>query len=273
MLPINFHKTFIPERRLIAAFLEYAAIGGEGTLQEMSEETGIPTGKSTGKMPAIIDYCCGMGLVVVKPGSKKQHKKPVLTKFGEAVVINDKYLGEPLTQWLAHINLCRSDIGTKVWHKVFAQGRDVLGVSFSSEQIEDYLVSYFGSGKKRTGPLLSVYSDDAALGRAKVITVAGENVIRHKAPILASWAVAYSAIILDLMESFFPDQTQVTLTDFTQKTYCFDVCLWEDTDIKTAFSLIENKGFIALDRQIRPWLIEKQVKSRAVWPRIFDDIA
>ena len=36
MLPINFHKTFIPERHFIAALLDYAALGKAGTLQEIS---------------------------------------------------------------------------------------------------------------------------------------------------------------------------------------------------------------------------------------------
>lgn len=273
MLPINFHKTFIPERWLIAALLEYAALGKEGTLQKMSEDTGIPMGKSSGKMPAILDYCRGMGLIVVKPGSQKQYKKPVLTPLGEVVYLNDKFLGETLTQWLVHMNLCRSDIGAKAWHEVFAKGRDVLGTIFSTEQLENYLVSCFGSGRNRTGPLLNVYSDDAALGRAKILTVEEEIVTRNKAPILSSWAVAYSAIILDLLEAFFPDQTQVTLSDFVQKTHWLDVCLWQDSDIETAFSLIEMKGFVALDRQIRPWIIEKKIRPQKIWPKIFDDIA
>ena len=33
MLPLNFHKTFIPERRLIAALLEYAALNKQGDYQ------------------------------------------------------------------------------------------------------------------------------------------------------------------------------------------------------------------------------------------------
>jgi hypothetical protein len=53
MLPLNFHKTFIPERRLIAALLEYAALNKQGDYQNISKETGIPMGKSSGKVPAI----------------------------------------------------------------------------------------------------------------------------------------------------------------------------------------------------------------------------
>ncbi len=49
MLSLNFHQSFIPERMLISSLLKYAAKGKQGTIKEMSEETGIPMGKSTGK--------------------------------------------------------------------------------------------------------------------------------------------------------------------------------------------------------------------------------
>lgn len=272
MLPINFHKTFIPERRLIAALLEYASLGKAGTLLEMSEDTGIPTGKSSGKMPAILDYCRGMGLVVVTKG-QAQKKKPVLTPFGEAAILNDKYLGEPLSQWLAHFNLCRSDIGAKVWHQVFAKGKGSLGIYFTPEQLENYLTAYYGDKKSRTGPLLAMYSDDAALGRSKIVSIEGKKVSRHRAPIISSWATAYSALVLDLVETYFPEQTQVTLTDFARKTNFLDVCHWQDVEINTAFAIIEAKRYITFDRQIRPWIIEKRASSQTVWPKIYDDIA
>jgi len=48
-LPRNFHKTFVPERKHINAILKYAAKGGTGDIQAISEDTGIPTGSSSGK--------------------------------------------------------------------------------------------------------------------------------------------------------------------------------------------------------------------------------
>jgi hypothetical protein len=274
MLSRNFHRTFIPERRLIAALLEYAALGREGTLHEISEETGVPMGRSTGKMPAILDYCKGMGLLSVKSGCRKQHKKPVLTSFGETVYLNDRFLGEELTQWLAHLNLCRNDIGAIVWNKVFANSTYVLGSSFSSSQLEDYLISHFGKGSKnRTGPLLSVYSDDAAFARAKVLKADGDMIIRNKTPIISTWATAYSAFILELLQAFFPKQFQVTITDFAAKTYLFDVCLWQEADIESVLSFVEMKGFVSIDRQIRPWIIERRADCERVWPLVFNDTA
>jgi hypothetical protein len=131
MLPLNFHKTFIPERRLIAALLEYAALNKQGDYQNISKETGIPMGKSSGKVPAILDYARGMGLLILENEQAGSIKKPVLTSFGKVVYLEDKFLGEKMLQWLVHMNLCRNDIGAKTWHEVFAKGRSILGTAFT----------------------------------------------------------------------------------------------------------------------------------------------
>lgn len=83
-LPVTFHQTFIPERAHISALLKFAASGNESTStplsvtdQEISVETGIPTGQSSGKVPAMLDYCRGMGLIQLERGTYPEQKRPV----------------------------------------------------------------------------------------------------------------------------------------------------------------------------------------------------
>ena len=64
-LPRNFHKSFKPERQYINAMLRFAAAGKSGDYQAMAADTGIPMGSSSGKVPAILDYCRGMGLIML----------------------------------------------------------------------------------------------------------------------------------------------------------------------------------------------------------------
>lgn len=272
MLPINFHKTFIPERHLLAALMDYAAVGKAGTLQEISADTGIPMGKTNGKVPAIIDYARGMGLLEVRPGAEKGVKVPVLTNFGRAVFIEDKYLSEELTQWMVHMNLCRSDFGALAWNAVFSKGRSVLGGRFDTQQLEDYLVTISGAGNDRTGPLLRTYLEDAALARTRVVETSGGTIIRRKAPLLDVYALAYTAFVLDLIESFFPDQTQVSLTDLQKETGWLDICLWKEADIEILCSLMGKKRYISIDRQRQPWIIETLSRAEEVWPYIWDDL-
>jgi len=275
LLALNFHKTFVPERKLLAELLGYAAMGKQGTLKDMSQETGIPMGESSGKMPAIYSYAQGMGLIYSNENKAGDNnvKKPELTALGQSVYVEDKYLGEEITQWLAHINLCRQDIGAQVWHQVFAQGSKTLGASFTKAQLEDYLVKVFGSGNNRTGPLIQTYIEDAALGRAGVISVSNNQIIRQKAPLIKNYALPYTALILELAEVFFSQHTQITTTDFNEKTCLFEVAFWNDRDIEQLLLIVEATGFIAVDRQMQPWIMEIKHGADAVWPKIFDDIA
>lgn len=271
MLPLSFHQTFISERRLITAILDYAAMGKQGNYQEISSETGIPMGKSSGKVPAILAYAEGMGLIkIMKKGAVT---KPILTHFGKAVYAEDKYLSESTVQWLAHMNICRNDIGARAWHAVFAQGRNIIGTSFSREQLEEYLVGIFGKGKRRIGPLISTYIQDAGLQRANVLSVNGNKIVRNKAPTLESYSVPYSAHILSLMDAYFKNQNQITFSDFNKKTLWFEICLWSQSDIERIFTFIEQKGYISIDRQMHPWIIEKNAKADKVWAHIWDEIS
>lgn len=271
MLAVNFHQSFIPERRLINSFLKFSESRKVGTLPKIAAETGIPMGKTTGKAPAIVNYSESMGLVQLT-SEKKQKKAPILTPFGEIVLREDPFLGEDITQWIAHINLCRPDIGAKTWNAVFANSSKILGSSFSKIQLEEFLQNNFGSQNNRTGPLIATYTDEAAFKRAHVLEVQDDLVIREKAPITDYFSTSYSAIILELLEEFFPTQSQVTFNDFEGKTSFFEVCFWGKGEIEIVFSSIESRGFISIDRQMKPWIIEKRAIASEVWPLIYNEL-
>lgn len=59
---VNFHKTFSPQDSYITKILELAKENFIGSKEEISEETGIPTGKTSGKVVPHILYTQYMGL-------------------------------------------------------------------------------------------------------------------------------------------------------------------------------------------------------------------
>lgn len=272
-LPINFHRSFKPERRHLGALLRYAALGRQGTLQEIAAETGIPTGKSSGKVGPTLDYATAMGLIEPMEGRPEAVKRPVLTPLGRVVYSGDPHLGHELTQWLVHMNLCRGDLGAAAWHAVFALGRQELGSSFTRLRLEAYLVERFGSDNQRTGPLVTTYTDDDALGGARILVDQGDKLVRRKAPALDAYSIAYSGMILALMEAHFPCQGQVTFSDFNDQTRWFDICLWDQADLERVSLAVERRGCVTVDRQRRPWILEKNAAADNVWPRLYDDLA
>ncbi len=140
-LPRSFHKTFKPERQYIGAMLKYAGSGRQGDPQEIASATGIPTGTSTGKVPAILDYGRAMGLIQLTGAERSAVKKPELTSFGRIVLLEDPFLKTPITQWIAHLNLCGPIKGADVWYQTFFSGLPSLGMNFERTQLELYLSS------------------------------------------------------------------------------------------------------------------------------------
>ena len=53
-------------------------------------------------------------------------KRPDLTAFGRTVLIEDPYLREPVTQWVAHLNLCGTLTGADAWYQTFFVGTQPL---------------------------------------------------------------------------------------------------------------------------------------------------
>ncbi len=273
-LPINFHQTFIPERTYISALLRFAAGGGEGTHQQISIETGIPVGRSSGKVPAILSYCLGMGLIRIEKGSSAGSKRPVLTPFGRSVLLEDSHLNESLTQWLAHLHLCRVNGGAEVWHLTFGRSRDVLGMSFSENDLEGYLASIHGRrNRSLIGPLIGTYEEPTALKSAAAISRDGQVLTRSSAPLLRGFTNGYAGLVLSFWEVHFSHEVQITLTDFETKTYMRRICGWSDEQFLEMLTQLQEKGIVDVDKQNPPWVLTRRCESSPLWRILYDDLA
>ena len=273
-LPFSFHQTFIPERVYLGEMLKFAAAGQDAAIQEISAKTGIPMGKSSGKTPAILDYCCGMGLITLS-AKRGAVKSPRLTNFGRVVFLEDKFLKLALTQWLAHLHLCRPDAGAEAWFLTFVKGRSILGDSFEAGQADRFLQDDSG-GQLQTnlvGPLFRTYSDPAAFLDARVLSAVDHGFFqRNPAPISQEFVRGYAAWLLSLLETHFPDQREVAANDLQSVTRWDDVAGWSSGQCDHLLSLIQEHGFIDVNRQLRPWVITRLCPSAQVWPTIYQDL-
>lgn len=273
-LPFSFHQTFIPERVYLGEMLKFAAAGQDAAIQEISAKTGIPMGKSSGKTPAILDYCCGMGLITLS-AKRGAVKSPRLTNLGRVVFLEDKFLKLALTQWLAHLHLCRPDAGAEAWFLTFVKGRSILGDSFEAGQADRFLQDDSG-GQLQTnlvGPLFRTYSDPAAFLDARVLSAVDHGFFqRNPAPISQEFVRGYAAWLLSLLETHFPDQREVAANDLQSVTRWDDVAGWSSGQCDHLLSLIQEHGFIDVNRQLRPWVITRLCPSAQVWPTIYQDL-
>lgn len=282
----NFHETFVPERQYIKALLSFAASNQEGTYQEIRDITGIPMGKSTGKVSAILKYCIGMGLVTCKGSERSAIKKPELTEFGRIVFLEDPFLKEDLTQWVTHLNLCSPRRGADVWFQVFAQGAKYLGFRFSRVQLLDYLSSIYQIDSTKMariiGPLVNMYQEAVAFKNCGALSEFQEknnegreretSIKRAKAPIAPVWAPAYGAWLMQIISDHFPNQFQVTLSDLENEACFSSITGWDEHEVIEVLRLIENKKLIEVNRHMKPWTIQPLENTKVAWEKIYNDL-
>lgn len=269
----NFHRTFKPERQYITAMLRYAASDQEGDIQAIGAATGIPTGASSGKVPAILDYCRGMGLVRLRRPERSAVKKPELTPLGRVVLLEDPYLKTTISQWLAHFNLCGPLAGADAWYHTFFEGMPSLGMSFDRNQLDAHLSVVYGVEKAGlVGPMIGMYEDDAAFRVCGVLSESAGHVVRKPAPVSDEYGFAYGAWLLQLMADHFPRAGQVPVTDLDTKAGWRTIPGWDIGSHQRVLELVERKGVLTVDRHMDPWLLKPSASADATWKCIYDDL-
>lgn len=269
----NFHNSFKPERQYINALLRFAAAGKSGSNQEIASETGIPMGISSGKTPAIIDYCRGMGLIRLSATGQPSIKKPDLTPFGRIVLLEDPFLKLNISQWLAHFNLCSPLSGAEVWYQTFLSGRQALGMTFERSQLENYLKSALKIDKSGViGPLIGTYEDDASFRICGALSEAKGVIVRKQALVSSEFGYGYGAWLLQLVHDHFPKSGQISIVELDSRAGCRTIPGWDIEAFQRVLELVERKGLFTIDRHMEPWLLHPKLDLEAAWKLIFCDL-
>ena len=270
----TFHKTFKPERHYISALLRFSASGQDGDFQEIARATGIPMGTSSGKVPAIIEYSKGMGLVKATNNTKSNKKNSLeLTDFGRIVLFEDPYLKYEITQWIAHFNLCNPIFGADIWYYTFFLGSKLLGERHKRKDLENYLSMQYGiADKNLIGPLVGMYDDEASFSLCGAIKESRGTISKREAPILPEHTRGYGAWLIQLIADNFPKQKQVLVSDLESIAGWESITRWSKLNSQLALDLFERKGIIDVDRHMNPWIIQPRMSPDQAWKGIFDDI-
>lgn len=273
-LPRSFHKTFIPERRYIHSMLQFASTGKSGDVHAISKATGIPTGQSSGKVMPILDYCRGMGLLQLSEKSRRNAvKEPQLTAFGRIVLLEDPFLKEPVTQWMAHLNFCNPLTGADIWYHVFFKGAHALGPKFEKKHLENYLQTIYGTQTANLiGTIVRMYGDPASFELCGALKETASYIKRISAPVSEEMLWCYGAWVTQAMEIFFPNDTQVTVTDLDRCSGWKTTPGWNIDEFQHVLRMLENKGILSVDRHMTPWIMQKKMPSSDLWKRLYDDL-
>jgi hypothetical protein len=256
-LPLNFPQDFLPDRDLIARLLAFAADGGAGTMVEIGTATGIPTGKSTGKVEPMIHYARGMGLIAAEKASGRWSLAP--SALGALVLQQDRFLDEPVTLWAAHLLLCRPLPGSDPprgiadpWFALFADGPMRLGRVFDRDSFHAFLAERHGTlGYLRplSGLVPRSYTETACLGALGVLTAEGaDRWRRHLAPTRRELFPAYSLALFLAWDRLAPDQAQLDLAHLLAQARLLDCLGWTSDAAEPWLGWMVEQGLLRLDR-------------------------
>ena len=259
-LPLNFPQTFLPERRLLSKILEFAATGGSETKVVIGEKTGIPTGKSTGKVEPIIYYASGMGLINARKKNAGIWELSI-TQLGSLIIQEDPFLSELQTLWMLHLMLCRRERGTDLvsgpgvadpWFALFAEGSFRLGTQFKQSSFQEVLTDRYGEKsylQSLAWVVLRSYLRESCFGHIGVLhQTEDELIVRLTAPIDKEFFPVYAAYFYLIWDELFLGDDQVSLDVFSERSHFFSIINWEDSAKSRWLTWMSDQGLIQVDR-------------------------
>lgn len=256
---LKFHETFQPEAGYISKVLELASINYAGDKFEISEKTGIPTGKQKGKVEPHIKYAAYMGLI--NYCFEKGVYNLALTPIGDEIYSQDPFLHEQLSKWLCHYGMVRKEKGAPQWsfltnavHPGFIQG-------ISPERLMEQSSTFFAgnlSYEEVFGVIRRSYIDGffADLKYIFINDCSREICFReHSAHDELLYVYAHS--MLDSWNTLIPGKSEITLFELMNELSFGKVFGLSDESINEVLEELSEEGIIALNRQLFPTTIIK----------------
>lgn len=258
-LRLNFPQSFLPERRLIAALLEFSQNQSSGDKEAISAATGIPTGRSTGKVVPMIHYGLGMGLLAAEREGERWHLG--LTPLGMQIRREDPYLAEPLTQWLLHLSLCRrADLSepasgiADAWFLLFAEGPVLIGRELTAKRFHQSLTQRHGAlgylkGLSTLVPRM--YLESSCFGDAGILQSDGTGescYLRVPSPTDRAFFPAYGLVLWMLWDALFADRAQIGFDELDRATRLTALLGWGADAITEWLHWLAEQGWLQSDR-------------------------
>jgi hypothetical protein len=266
-LPLSFHDTFAPESSYLAKLMQFAESQKQGTIDKISSVTGIPTGKSTGKVEPTIKYAQGMGLLNVERIGGACFRLS-LTSFGEEIFEQDIYLKENLTQWLLHLMFCRRQGGAEAWYRVFGEGQLPLGRTFFRDDLTTYLKTPF----KNISPLLRMYSNDSSFDLCRALVEENGTIVRSIAPMTQEFYYGYAFLLLSAWEEYFPNDQQISIANIEGTSNFLATLGCKEVEVNIFLDWMADNGLLKIDRQTGEALLLRTAAAETVINCLYDNL-
>lgn len=265
---LKFHETFQPETVYLARVLELAASHYSGDKYDISERTGIPTGKQKGKVEPHIKYATFMGLINHR--CDKGNYTLSLSPLGEVIYSEDRFLHENLTRWVCHYEISRKENGAPQWAYIVRDGHS----GFLSENSTEHHVikanALFGTNvsfEELFGVVKRSYLEGffSELNYLKW----DDNVkyIEHNESPELLYVYAYA--LLDSWSHLLPDKQEITVSELLHSLQIGEVFNLSEESIDSILSDLEYEGILKTNRQLYPSTVIRFVREQELLSKLY----
>ena len=252
---INFHNTFPPDVNYLSRLLSYAD-GISRSPETISQMTGVPQGKSTGKVNPHLYYLMLMGLL--------EDDRATLTSLGQLVRSEDPSCQEPITQWLMHANLTSIN-GADMWHYVYRELLPENGGSVSQSFLETNMAARYGA-QTRYAVITSCYTK--GLTTLDYISVTDESVAISAQKVHREYLYLYAYELLREWAAIYQEALEITADQLfaMNSASCFGLTREQWFDI---LEQLNSRGIIRLNRQLTPFTAIRNVSCDAIEQKLY----
>lgn len=259
---INFHQSFPVTIDYLGKLLSLPEANSGYTKEEIAEKTGIPTGKSSGKVVPHIQYAkyCNLLDYEVKKGKYKLK----LTELGKLIKIEDNKISEEITLEIILYFLSSKNIGADQWYYIM---RELLGQKNLTEDfIQTMLKKRYGLDKKiLLGPVKNTYINN----NTNYIASDKEIFLCYKKPSKEKvYAYAYTLITEIENEYLFNGRREIIIEEL-------DILKWREghllslQDSNKVLNWLEEKGILRMNKQLNPTTIICLKNSKEILPLLY----
>lgn len=275
---LDFHQTFKPERNCINSLLSDISECSGKTIADISKITGIPAGKSSGKVLPTICYAEYMGLI----HSKLSNGKYILdyTDIGKVVVDEDPGLSEELTLLLLHCMLVRKNSGALLWAYIICDLLPKYHNEINKLTLEKELSLRFKKDVN-VAPFNGTYM--SLFQQLDVVEIQNSFYIVHSHLYNSEFIYLYGLVLYEYWEDWvnsFDNKEQelrkISLSEITaeqiEETGFRHPFGWSKNDEYAVLEALNDKGVIALNRQMSPFAVRKIMKKENLIDQLYSEL-
>lgn len=258
---LKFHETFQPEANYITSILELAEINFRGTKFEISDETGIPTGKQKGKVEPSIKYAAFMGLISFD--LEKGVYSLRLTDLGGEVFAQDKYLHEDLTKWLCHYGISRPNLGAAQWAYISHDTHCGYTQSVSSEHVLKKANQEFElniSFEEMFGVVKRSYMDGFFSSLNYLEWDETLSFTEHMEAPELTYVYAYA--LFDSWDHLLPSRHEITMTEIEEVLGLGKVFGLPPGELTCVLDSLVDEGLVIVNRQLFPASVVRTAETK-----------